>query len=47
MREHDWRIMIDAERYCRPGADKDQGEGASELGHQGPPETVCCFSHSR
>jgi hypothetical protein len=29
--------MIDPERDCRAGADKDQGEGANELGRQGPP----------
>jgi hypothetical protein len=31
VRERDGRIMVDAERYCRPGADEDQREGADEL----------------
>jgi hypothetical protein len=35
-REGNRRIMIDPERDCRAGADKDQGEGANELGRQGP-----------
>ena len=37
VREGNRRIMIDPERDCRAGADKDQGEGANELGRQGPP----------
>ena len=36
VREGNRRIMIDPERDCRACADKDQGEGANELGHQGP-----------
>jgi hypothetical protein len=34
MGERDGRIMVDAERYCRPGPDEDQREGADELGSQ-------------
>jgi hypothetical protein len=34
MRESDGRITVDAERYCRPGANEDQREGADELRHE-------------
>ena len=40
MRDRDGRIMIDAERYCRPGADEDQREGANELGCGTEPTAV-------
>ena len=45
VRERDSRLMVDAERDCRPGADEDQCEGADELGGQSPHRTGCCFSH--
>src|ERR1700740_833525 len=34
-----------SERYCRPGADEDQREGADELGCQHARRIDCRFSH--
>jgi hypothetical protein len=45
VRERDGRIMVDAERDCRAGADEDERESADELGCQRPRRTDCCFSH--